>query len=241
MRISFALALLTLLAGCSTNGDFGEVRPSLVRDDIHDWVGPVAMAGRPGAPSTFDLTDDERLLRDLAYPLIEPPQDRQKWYSAATEYGILRYEHVGAISRTAYADALFADRSPSARYERLTDDIRNDTTRLPQFFETAGRVADIDGKRRKSLPYIRALSDDERVNALRRIEENARIVGLVRASLNGRASAYRFALERLVVATPSPRAVAAERALNQLQAQIARYRTNLPPTWKREPSLARNI
>jgi hypothetical protein len=40
--------------------------------------------------------------------------------------------------------------------------------------------------------------------------------------------------------TPSPQAIDAERALNLLQTQIARYRTFLPPTWVRERSLAAN-
>jgi hypothetical protein len=69
-----ALAMLSLLGGCGTpNYDFGEVRPSLVSDSIHDWLGPAAAALRPA--STFELTDDERQLRDLAFPLIEPPYD----------------------------------------------------------------------------------------------------------------------------------------------------------------------
>jgi hypothetical protein len=51
-------------------------------------------------------------------------------------------------------------------------------------------------------------------------------------------SSYRFALERLVVATPSQQAVEAERALNQLQSQVARYRGRTAPTWQREQSLA---
>jgi hypothetical protein len=237
MRLAFAFAALTLLAGCNTNGDFGEVRPSLVRDDIHDWVGSAATAGLPGGPSAFDLTDDERQLRDLAYPLIEPPYDRQRWNSVAGEYGL--FPVPVPLPRDAYANYLLsaAFRSPSARYAQLIDDVRNDTTRLPQFFETAGRVLDMDRKRRKSLAYVSALGDGERLNAARRIEENARIVAVVRGSLWGRAAAYRFALERLVVSTPSSQAVEAEHALNRLKAQIARYRT-LPPSWRRETSLA---
>ncbi len=27
------------------------------------------------------------MLRDLAYPLIEPPYERQRWYSVLNEYG----------------------------------------------------------------------------------------------------------------------------------------------------------
>jgi hypothetical protein len=112
----------------------------------------------------------------------------------------------------------------------------NDSTRLSQFFETAGRVIDIDQKREKSLAYVSGLNNSEQYNALRRIRENAHVVDIVRQSLSNRVASYRFALERLVVATPSTQAVEAERLLNQLQSQIARYDT-LPPTWVREPSL----
>jgi hypothetical protein len=87
-RRIFVLAGQLLLGGCA-NGDFGEVRPFLVTDGIHDWVGPSAIAGTKASPSSFELTDDERELRDLAYPLIEPPYDRQKWYSVAGEYGLI--------------------------------------------------------------------------------------------------------------------------------------------------------
>jgi hypothetical protein len=56
----FALAVFSLLGGCA-NGDFGEVRPTLVSENIHDWEGPYATGS---VPSSFDLTDDERALRD---------------------------------------------------------------------------------------------------------------------------------------------------------------------------------
>ena len=85
------LAGAALLAGCASGGsggDFGEVRADLVTDGIHDWVGPAAAVERHTSASTFKLTDDERELRDLAYPLIEPPYDRQQWYSVAGEYGL---------------------------------------------------------------------------------------------------------------------------------------------------------
>lgn len=228
-RSILVLALATLLAGCA-NGDFNEVRPSLVRDDIHDWIGPVALAGSENQLSHYALTDDERQLRDLAYPLIEPPYDRQQWDSIAGEYGLLGYGESGSFDRTAYANHLMDThyRSSSARYARLDDDIRDDRTRLPQFFETAARVRDMDSKRRKSLPYISGLTARERANALARIRENAAIMVLVRRSLGQRVAAYRYALERLVIATPSSQAAQVEYDLNQLKAQIAYYRTHTP-------------
>ena len=262
-RRVMAFAALSLLAGCGTpNGDFGEVRPTLVRDGMHDWVGPYATGS---VPSKFELTDDERALRDLAYPLVDPPYDRQQWYSVAGEYGLYRPARGPAFDRTAYAKWLLSgdgpsplarysaklegarhdvttflsphERSPSVRYARLMDDVRNDMTQLPQFFETAGRVLDIDQKRRKSLTFVSALSPAERNNAELRMRENASIVALVREKLAQRASSYRFALERLVITTPSGQAVDVERAINEMQALIARYR-HPAPTWVREQNLA---
>ncbi|MGB8045730.1 MAG: hypothetical protein WCF66_22525 [Pseudolabrys sp.] len=220
-----------LLSGCA-NSDFGEVNDVLVTNGIHDWIGRPAK----GKPSKFEYTDDERALRDTAFPLIEPPFDRQTWYQVAGEYGMIRYNLSDYIR---YFQRLKEEchNSMTALYARLTDDIRNDTTRLSQFFETAGRVIDIDQKRQKSLAYISGLSKGEEVNAIRRIRENEHVVAIVRISLANRVASYRFALERLVITTPSTQAVDVERLLNQLQAQIGRYNV-LPPTWRREPSLA---
>ena len=68
-----------LLAGCASS-DFGEINQTLVTDGIHDWLGRNSPKSHPVPASTFEYTDDERALRDNAYPLIEPPYDRQKWY-----------------------------------------------------------------------------------------------------------------------------------------------------------------
>jgi hypothetical protein len=238
-RRIFALAALSLLGGCA-NGDFNELKPFLVRDSIHDWVGPAAVAGTNVTPSSFELTDDERALRDLAYPLIEPPYDRQRWYSVVGEYGLIARDRAHVVDRAAYANDLLgsAYRSPSARYAHLLDDIRNDTTRLPQFFETATRVLDIDQKRQLSLNYVSELSRAERDDALRRIKVNAAIVAWVQESLDRRAASYQFALERLVIMTPMRQAVDAEQALKHLRAEIAYYSKHAAPSWERERSLA---
>jgi hypothetical protein len=101
----------SLLAGCA-NADFSEVNPTLVSDGIHDRVGPYATGS---VPSKFELTDDERALRDPGYPLIETPYDRQPWYSVAGEYGVYRPKRGPSFDRTVYANRLLSsyDRSPS--------------------------------------------------------------------------------------------------------------------------------
>jgi hypothetical protein len=222
LAVGSALGLLT---GCGTYGDFGRVRPSLVHEDTHSWMGTAA-ARTVGADNAWQhqLTDEERMLRDLAYPLIEPPYDRAKWYSVVGEFG-------GGSrpwpypDRSAYASALFttAYRSQTARYNRLIEDIRNDVNRIDPFFSSARYVLDMDRKREKALAHVTNLSAEERDNTVQRIAENRNIVLWVQGSLSERAISYKIALERMVIAAPSPVAVEAERALTLLQQRITGY------------------
>lgn len=225
-RARAVLAVVSVcLAGCVTNGDFGRVRPSLVSDDIHAWMGPEVTAGVGERASRYDLTDDERLLRDLAYPLIEPPYERQRWLSVLNEYGFTRSwaSDRALLGRAAYGRRLLDGdfRSASTRYAQLNDDIRNDVVRIPPFIGVANRVGDMDRKREKSLAFVSGLTIDEERNALARNRENALIVAWVCRSLGERVASYQYALERLVIATPSPAALQDERSLTLLRSHVA--------------------
>lgn len=219
-----AVALTGLLAGCGANGDFGRMRASLVRDDTHAWMGPAAARGPAQPTRKHQLTDEERRLRDLAYPLIEPPYDRNRWYSVVGEYD-LKSRPWSYPDRAAYALRLMqtAYRSQTARYNKLIEDIRNDVVRIDPFFSLARYVADMDRRREESLAHISNLTAEERSNTLQRIEENRAIVRWVQGSLYERAESYKIALERLVIAAPAPVAVEAERSLTLLQQRVGAY------------------
>lgn len=45
------------------------------------------------APVSLNVTDDGRTLRDLAFRLIEPPHDRQRWNAIVHEYDIDHHFH----------------------------------------------------------------------------------------------------------------------------------------------------
>ena len=218
-------AALALLSGCGiTNGDFGRPRPSLIRDNVYAWRGPAVAPRSLDRPWRDQLTDEERRLRDLAYPLIAPPYDRQQWYSVLGEYG-LGSRPSPYPDRAAYASLLFSTpyRSQTARYNRLMEDIRNDVVRLEPFFSTARYVRDMDSKRAAALDYVSQVTEQERANALQRIAENRNIVLWVQGSLCERVESYRVALEQMVIAAPSPVAVEAERALTLLKQRVDAY------------------
>lgn len=224
IRLARTRVLLCIpILGC-LNTDFGRVRPSLRMDDMHSWMGP-AVTERYGEPaSQFRLTDEERMLRDLAYPLIEPPYERQRWFSVLNEYGLTRIfqRDWWFYDETAYTAAMFGNpaRSTETYYNRLIDDIRDDLVRIGPFAQVARYVSDMDFKREKSLKYVSNLTPSEDGNALARIAENSLIARWVHQSLTQRVNSYQFALQRLVVSSPSPTAAAVERQLNLMRIAI---------------------
>lgn len=220
-----AALALQMLPGCSSLGDLGRLDPPVVADNIHAWVGQEA-ASHVGAPiSLANLTDDERTLRDLAFPLIEPAYDRDRWDAVLYEYGRKRefQRSLWVVDPWAYYQHLIAAyyRSTAGRYNRLNDDIRNDIVQMGPFFYTAHRVIEADRKRQATMEQIPDISPPERFNALARIGENNLTIAWVQASLAQRCASYRFALNRLVISEPEDMATNVDISLTLLQQQIA--------------------
>src|SRR5690348_1114999 len=219
--VASALAFNLFLAACA-QGDFGRGRSWFDDADAYGLIAPVAQhADKPR--SSYPLTDDERQLRDLAYALVKPLAKRGR--------GIVpfEYELTGAFRPHApfdpslYGTQLLATayRSADGRYARLNADIRSDVMRIGPFFDMARRVADMDAKRSRSLAYVPVLTRREHHDAVARIAENAGVIASVRCALGERVASYRFALDRLVISTPSPLAVEVEASLKLLEARIA--------------------
>lgn len=222
MRTVVKAALLVAslaLSGCA-GGDLGRTRSSSLNDDMHRWIGVEAVGSIGKRASDFQLTDNERMLRDFAYPFIEPPHSRPAWKSVFGDYEAIpapwrqdvRFDH------TAYGRMLLDEphRSHASRYAQLMEDVRNDLTRIDPFLAVAVVVADMDGKRGKSIGFLSDLSRRERDDATARMNENAIIVDWVQQCLNRRVASYRWALERLVIHAPDDLAAEADRLIAQL-------------------------
>lgn len=228
--VAALLATLTLAAGgCAAPvGDFGRPRPNVFNDNVMPLVGETAAWVRGEPVSAAPYTDDERQLRDLAYAILMPPDDRQTWERKLAEWRRTRFwpEARTQPNVADYADLLLRTsyRSSTARYARLLEDIRVDSTRPAPFFTVAARVAEMDAVREKAIASMWHLSPNEREHASIRIEENRMIVDWVLRRFAERLAGYQLALERLVLATPAPAALEAERALAALAVRIAEYR-----------------
>jgi hypothetical protein len=221
--LPFLILIALTQAGCS-GGDFGRARQSAVSDDMHSWIGREATASIGLRPSEFQLTDGEKAMRDLAYPLIEPPLSRPAWKSVFGDYTPLPspWRQAPPFDRTLYGRMLIDEphRSHTSRYSELMDDVRNDIMRFESFYNSAARVIDLDRKRNASLKLVSGLSPQEREDALARMDENALIIQWVEQCLARRVSSYRWALERLVIHTPDALASGADMLIGELASQV---------------------
>ena len=218
------LVIGAALGGCS-GGDFGRTRGDFRNDDMHRWLGGEVTSSVGLRASQFQLTDNERLLRDLAYPLIEPPRSRPAWRSVFGDYQPLPspWRQQVIFDRTAYGRQLIDEphRSHTSRYAQLMDDVRDDITRFEPFFAAAVRVIELDRKRNASLKLVSELTPREHDDAVARMQENTLIVQWVQQCLERRISSYRFGLERLVIQAPDNLAADADRLIGELAAQTA--------------------
>ena len=234
-RLLPALALLVAgagLGGCS-GGDLGRTRQDFLNDDMHRWIGGEVTGSVGLRASQFQLTDLERQLRDLAYPLIEPPHSRPAWRSVFGDYAALPspWRQQVVFDRTAYGRTLIDEphRSHTSRYAQLMEDVRDDTTRFEPFFAVAVQVIDLDRKRNAAMAHISELSPRERADAVARMQENSLIVQWVQQCLERRIASYRWALERLVLQAPDSLAADADRLIGELAAQTANLRMLCSP------------
>jgi hypothetical protein len=225
LRLPSAILVVAAMLGGCAGGDLARTRENARTDDMHRWLGIEATASVGLRASQYQLTDKERLLRDLAYPLIEPPHSRPAWKTVFGDYQPLPapWRQAPAFDRTAYGRLLIDEphRSFSSRYNQLIEDVRDDLTRFEPFFADAVQVLDLDKKRNASLTLVSDLSPRERADAIARMQENTLIVQWVQQCLEQRISSYRWALERLVIQAPDNMAADADRLIVELAAQTA--------------------
>ncbi|KJC41288.1 hypothetical protein [Bradyrhizobium sp. LTSP857] len=237
----FVSAVLLALMGASlaacSGGDFGRTRADMRSDDMHRWLGTEVTSSVGLKPSQFQLTDEERQLRDLAYPMIEPPLSRPAWKSVFGDYKTIPspWHQKIVFDRTMYGRTLVDEphRSFSSRYAQLIEDVRNDITRFEPFFGSAIRVIDLDKKREASMARVSELSPKEKADAVERMQENSLIIQWVQQSLEQRVSSYRWALERLVIQAPDNMAADADRLIGELASQTTNPPVAAQPLYQR--------
>lgn len=227
------------LTGCARpKGDFGRAQASTIHDDVLPSMGTSAARERGEPVSNFNLTNDEQEMRQRSWAIVSPPHARD-WQAAQKAEG-QRTRNLGEVDRTndpdTYSDLLRDDKykSSDARYDRVINDIRSDQKLVDPFYAVLQRVLAADAERGRAARASITATEEERKSAFARIDENRRLQNWVCRALRFRLKAYRIAIERLKIETPSDRLFKANLAWRRLDeavraAQNATAKTALGP------------
>ena len=232
--LTLLLVLPAVLAGCGRpTGDFGRAEPSALHDRVLPAAGEaIAEWDRREVVSEFNHTDREGVLRDRAWALVRAPHVRDWFGATLIEMQRTRVlpEIDHAFDPKGYYNHLRRDAfvSSETRWSKLIADMRVDTGLIGPFWGEARRVRDDDALRLRALDQRRAGSPKDLRDAYARIDENARVVDWVWRSMRLRVAAYRDAIDRMAVETPSERRYGAELAWNELRAAITEAEAGLP-------------
>lgn len=246
MRIGFnlssiasAVLLAATLSAPLAAADFGRgesrFESKLLNNRVFPLVGSFSARFRKAPVSHFNLTDEEKLLRQQAQHLIAPPHARDWFHQIAAR--VQRYRVTAPIDPHLSPDAYYAYlrsdrfRSTAGRYNRLSADMAADAALLHPFFSRAAHVMASDAMRLRAVGvydgsdpnppvYQRPIIRQNRslaAEAEARVFENKEIIDWVERAVAFRIESYRRAISRLVIEEPTSRAGRADGELQQLE------------------------
>lgn len=225
MRASMLIFAGVLAACTRPTGDFDRARPSVIHDQVMPAAGEQAARLRGDPVSKFNLTDDERLLRDRGWTLIRPPWTKDWIGGTMVELSRTRVlpEVEGRVPPDLYYLFLRSDRfqSSNARYDRIANDARADADLVPPFCDVALRVRKADDQRLRVLENKKLTTAELYEGAKARVWENRVMIKWVGQALRYRIMAYRTALDSLEIETPTgDRMWQVNTAIRVLEAQV---------------------
>ena len=223
-RACLAALIALAVAGCAQRGDFGRQEPNIINDAFLPVVGYASTWSAGEEVSAFNYTDDELTLRDLGWSLVVPTHAEDWLGRTAAELQrteiVRRLDLIASPSR--YHDLLAsrAYRSSDARYARIMDDAAKDMAAIEPYMAYAARVRIADDQRLRAAQALPDIGIGEMRATHGRIAENQRQMAWVKRAMLFRLYAYRYAVDRLMIETPSRDAGLAIRRLDALEAAI---------------------
>ncbi|MEP3045812.1 MAG: hypothetical protein ABJL55_12620 [Roseibium sp.] len=221
-----SVLVTVMLNACSRpTGDFDRAKPSVVHDKWMTTLGEGAARLRGDPVSKFNYTNDENLLRDRGWTLIRPPWTKD--WIGGTKVELARTkvlpETDGRVPPDLYYEFLRTDkfRSSEARFDKIASDASGDADLVMPFCIVALRVKKSDDERLRALRSKQLATEDEYNGAKARVWENRVMIKWVGQALRFRIVAYKNALSRLEIETPSRnRLWKVNTAIRELESQV---------------------
>ena len=219
-----ALALGTvglLLAGCARPvGDLGRAQPSFVNDTAMPAAGSLRALAAGQPVSSFNLSDEEQQMRDRIWRFLTSGRAHDWFFDVAAELHRSRITSapLSGLDPARYFNWLHSTRyqSSTVRYGALADDVAADLATAPATFAAICRVIDVERQRSISAANLPDVGAGARGNIAARTAENHDQIDWFVRALRYRYDSYNYALDHLLVETPSPGAKTVDAALADL-------------------------
>jgi hypothetical protein len=209
LTTGFSAAIIAAtLAACAPAGDFG--RPHLDLAPLGSTIAADSRAqGWWYTDSPPHFTEDERELRNRTWHFLD--RKRPLWQKAEPEFEVADY-YLRLVKR----------RPPDAAWAKLLDDVRTDIPLAEAFLIVAARVQKTDRLRAAALDRPTQANMDASDDLVKRLAENAGLVGAVEEALRNRIAGYEYAADRLATEAPDAAEKKVRVAIRSLARTLAR-------------------
>jgi hypothetical protein len=214
--------LLLLLAACARPvGDLGRVDPDYLHDTVMPAIGKARAEGQGVPRSRFNRTDQETEMLDRIWRFLVAPRTADWFASTAAE--LQRTGITGPTDTRFRLDGYYrwlhdtAYQSSSVRYATLAADVEADLATLPPTFKAICAVEEVDRERAVAAAEIGGLAAGTDAEVAARKSENLAAISWFTRALGFRYRAYSYALDHLLVETPSPAGRRADHLLADMQ------------------------
>ena len=207
-------------------GDFGRLEPGVVNDDLLPLVDP-NRKGTNGKPlAGMNVTDEEIEMRDRVWRFLAAPQVKDWAWAYTAE---IRPAKAGGGTKKQigkYYRWLSAQRydSSHARFNTIAEHAGLDIDTLPATFASICTVIEVDRQRGVAVAEIDGIDKKLLAKVDKRDRDNGLFISRFILALNFRYNSYQYALDHLLVETPSREAVDVDTALHELSRWV--YRAN---------------
>jgi len=227
IKVVTTLFLVVYLAACARPvGDFGRAQTDVLHDEILPRVGALATHSRGEPVSLFNLTNEEKEMRNRIWRFLTANRAQDWMFDTAVEMQRTRLS--APIDLNFRTDRYYSHlrlndfASSRGRYLRLSQDVYDDIETVPGAFVSICHVMEIERRRQVALTGLYAKNEGVKQQVLAREYENKNFITWFARAVDYRYKSYDVALNRLLVETPHEEAHTANEYLNRFAVQVGR-------------------
>lgn len=215
------------MAACARPvGDFGRAQSDVLHDEVLPRVGALAANGREEHVSLFNLTNEEKDMRNRIWRFLVANKAQDWMFDHSVEMQRTRLSKpVDLNFRTdRYYRYLRLDdfASSRGRYLRLSQDVYDDIETIPGAFASICHVMEIERRRQVALSGLYSSNDAVKQQVVAREYENKNFITWFARAVDYRYKSYDVALNRLLVETPHEEAHTVNEYLNRFAVHVGR-------------------